>query len=111
MKLHTNNLLEADIRKALNTARSKGRITGGTDIQVLERQKSRSHTNGFEVRIGVDYADGIHKRRNMGNSAYATTWEEWGWFIVELFAMDSGIKFGQYTDLGVFHELTRHKFA
>lgn len=111
MKLHTNNLLEADIRKALAKARSKGRITGGTDIQVLERQGSRSHTNGFEVRIGVDYPDGIHKRKNMDNSAYASTWEEWGWFIVELFAMDMDIKFGPYKDWTTFHELTRRNFA
>jgi hypothetical protein len=95
MKLHANNLIEADIRAALNRARAKGRITGGTDILVLERQKSRSHTNGFEVRIGVDYHDGTHKRRNMDNSAYAATWEEWGWFIVELFMAEEGIKFGR----------------
>lgn len=111
MKLHANNLIEADIRKALATARSKGRITGGTDILVLERQKSRSHASGFEVRLGVDYHDGTHKRRNMDNSAYSATWEEWGWFIVELFKLEAGIKFGSYTSRAKFDELTRYNFT
>lgn len=112
MKLHSDILTEADIRKALDAARSKGHVTGGIECYMLETQGSRSHANGFEVRLGSTYADGIHKRKTMDSSGnYSATWSEWGWFIVELFAMDSGLTFGRYKSEDDFHEVTRFAFS
>jgi len=112
MKLHSDKLTEADIRKALDTARGKGHVTGGLECYMLEEQVSRSRANGFEIRLGSTYADGIHKRKTMDNSGnYAATWHEWGWFIVELFALDSGMTFGRYMSESDFHGQTRYAFC
>lgn len=111
MKLHSDTLTTTDIRAALETARRKGRVVGGIETYMLEQQASRSRANGFEVRLGSTYADGIHKRRCMNGENYAATWQEWGWFIVELFELDSNLTFGAYKSEALFHEITRYEFA
>lgn len=112
MKLHSDKLSETTIRKALDAARSKGHVTGGIECYKLERQGSNSRANGFEIRLGSTYADGIHKRKNMDSSGnYAATWSEWGWFIRELFMLDNDLTFGRYKSLEDFHEVTRYAFV
>lgn len=111
MKLHSDTLTVTDIRAALATARRKGLVTGGIELHTLEEQASRSRANGFEVRLASTYADGIHKRRTMNGENYAATWQEWGWFIVELFELDSNLTFGNYKTLNGFHRDTRYEFA
>src|SRR4030095_9795008 len=111
MKLHSDKIRTQDIREALEMARRKGLIVGDTELLVLEEQKSRKRENGWEIRLGSRYADGVHKRRNMNNTAYAATWEEWGWFIVELFELDIDLEFGGYKDYNDFHSQTRYNFA
>ena len=112
MKLHSDSLTVSDIREALATARRKGNVTGGIKLLTLDQQGSRSRANGFEVRLGSDYADGIHKRKTNDNTGnYAATWAEWGWFIVELFMLDNDLTFGQYKSLEDFHGQTRYAFA
>jgi hypothetical protein len=112
MKLHSDTLTTTDIRAALATARRKGHVTGGIELLTLEEKGSRSRANGFEVRLGSDYADGIHKRRtNDGTQNYAATWHEWGWFIVELFELDANLTFGHYKSENEFHAQTRYAFC
>lgn len=112
MKLHSDKLTATDIRKALDKARTKGRVTGGIECYTLEEQGSRTRANGFEIRLGSTYQDGIHKRKTMDNSGnYAATWHEWGWFIVELFELDDDLVFGRYKDYSGFHEATRYAFV
>lgn len=111
MKLHSDKISTQDIREALETARAKGKIVGDTELLVLEEQGSRKRENGWEVRLGVKHRDGVHNRRNMNNTAYSATWEEWGWFIVELFELDIDLEFGSYTSYNEFHTQTRYNFA
>lgn len=112
MKLHSDKLSETDIRAALAAAHRKGHVTGGIECYMLDQQGSRSRANGFEVRLGSTYADGIHKRKCMDSSGnYSATWAEWGWFIVELFMLDNDLMFGNYKSLEDFHETTRYAFT
>lgn len=112
MKLHSDKLSTTDIREALATARRKGRVVGGIELLTLEEKGSRTRANGFEVRLGSTYQDGIHKRKTNDNSGnYAATWDEWGWFIAELFMKDNDLVFGSYKSLEDFHEQTRYAFV
>ena len=111
MRLHSNTLTTTDIYEALATARRKGLVTGGISFLMLEEKTSRSRANGFEIRLGSTFPDGIHKRRTMNGENYAATYEEWGWFIVELFELDNELTFGHYKTLQGFHEYTRYAFS
>jgi hypothetical protein len=112
MKLHSDTLTVTDIREAFATARRKGLIVGGIELLTLEEKGSRTRANGFEIRLGADYSDGIHKRKTNDNTGnYAATYDEWGWFIAELFDKDVDAVFGTYKGQTGFDADTRYKFV
>jgi hypothetical protein len=112
MKLHSDTLTLTDIREAFTSQYRSGNIVGGIEFITLEERGSRTRANGFEIRLGSEYADGIHKRKTNDNSGnYAATYDEWGWFISELFAKDPDAVFGNYKGLADFDVQTSYKYG
>lgn len=123
MKLHSDILTESDIREALGRAQRRGNVDRLTVFMILEPKKSRTRANGFEIRlewIGDKVkGDGRHwtnsgKRGadsyDNGNGTYAATYDEWGWFIAELFDKDENLVFGHYKGMDHFNEYTKYAY-
>jgi len=123
MKLHSDILTATDVRDALDRAKQRGNVDRLVDFMILEPRGSRSRKNGFEVRLEwlgeKQKGDGRHwtnsgngganSYRN-GNGTYAATYDEWGWFIAELFDKDENMIFGTYKGLDSFDNQTRYAF-
>lgn len=111
MKLHSDTLTKARIMIARNRAENKGHIANDVYLYRLVPAGSRTRAHGFEVRMGTDEkAKGDGRRRTQDNEAYSASWDEWGWFIAELYAMDENMVFGPYKGYDDFLRKTRYKF-
>lgn len=123
MKFHSDTLTTSDIRDALKAAKAKGNVDDLVEFMILEPKGSRTRSNGFEIRLEwlgeKQRGDGRHWTNSgksgansygNGNGTYAATYDEWGWFIAELFDMDADAVFGTYKGYGGFHADTRYKF-
>lgn len=119
MKLHTK-LDSNEVIAALHRAKASGNVDRLVDFEVLEARGSRSRANGFEIRLAWygDKVKGDGRRwTNTGTSGadtngfYAATYDEWGWFIHELFEADYDLIFGHYKSREEFDTMTRYKFA
>lgn len=117
MKLHSDILTMADVRDALERAKKRGHVDRLTVFDVLEPKGSRTRKNGFEVHLEWigDKVKGDGRRwTNSGNTGsggtYAATYDEWGWFIAELFDKDENAVFGHYKGLDSFNNQTRSKY-
>lgn len=118
MKLHSDTLTATDIREALATAKRKGRVDSDVHFDILEARGSRTRKAGFEIRLewlGTKVKGDGRRYTNSGNGSGSRTWaalyEEWGWFIVELYRLDSDLVFGHYKTLDGFHDYTRFAFT
>lgn len=117
MKLHTNSLTAGDIRGSLTVAKVAGQVSRSVTFNKLEEHGSRSHARAFEVQLGTEtkYKGDGRRRQNSGTNGaqytYAATWDEWGWFIAEIFEIDPRAKFGPYNGVKDFNEQTKYKFA
>lgn len=116
MRIHTS-LEEDEIRSALEDAKASGRIASHLYFDRFDVHRSTTHTYAYEVHIGTDYkTPGDGRRAPMHSpyefARYAATYDEWGWFLVELFDRDPSAKVaGVYRDHQHFHERTRYAFA
>src|ERR1700743_1588799 len=121
MKLHTK-LLGNEIRAAMRAAKDKGLVTEDIGFARFEFENSRSHDNGYHIQLGTDDKTSGPKKsryhRNSGergarNSYYgdyrewAATYDEWGWFMAEVFKLDPDAKWGDkswgYNNLNDFN--------
>lgn len=121
MKLHSDILDRATVLQAMNTARRLGRVTRDIELITLEPQGSRSRKHGFKIQLGTyDQSSGPTKSRHLAGGqhgaihdmqVWAATYDEWGWFIAELFAIDPDALFGPYKGLQSFNEQTGFKYV
>lgn len=119
MKLHSNILTASDVRDALERAKKRGHVDRLTVFDVLEVKGSRTRKNAFEVHLEWvgDKVKGDGRRwTNSGNrgadtgGSYAATYDEWGWFIAELFDKDENAVFGHYKGMDDFNNQTRSAY-
>lgn len=119
MKMHTS-LNHNEVIEALHRAKASGNVDRLVDFEVLEEKGSRSRTRGFEVRLawyGEKVKGDGRRWTNSGTSGadtggfYAASYDEWGWFIHELFEADSELIFGHYKDRTTFDTMTKYAFA
>lgn len=120
MKIHSDYLTYADVTRAFESTRASGLITPDVGMVQLARDGSRSYHFAYLVQLGTFNRDSRTdgKKRGYKNSGvagadnrlWAATWEEWGWFISALFALDSDAKIGQYKNAEDFHKVTEYKF-
>lgn len=146
MRLHTQ-LTGPDVGNALLRAKKAGRVTEDVQFTVFGTYKSRTHAYAYEIQLGTydkhslpegtvdQHGKKMHVRRfkNSGNSGasseygyyenvWAATYDEWGWFIAEIFKADPTARWGPkpkpgrtgygiYASPDDFHEKTHGNFS
>lgn len=117
MRLHTNTLDMSDVHKALKTAKDNGTVAEHIHFEAFSQHGSRSHARAFEIQLGTYSKLPGDKRRykNSGqygaSNIYAATYDEWGYFIKELFELDPELVFGNYRGLEDFNRQTKYAYA
>ena len=126
MRIHTY-LTENEIRLCMLTAKRKGKVAEDVHFDPLARYTSRSREHAWEVQLGSSKCGGLpehyvnmygkrQKTRRTRNSSdmvlrYAATWHEWGWFLNEIFDMDSTAHVGRiYKNRLDFDKQTKYQF-
>jgi hypothetical protein len=124
MRLHSNTLTVRDIETALQQCKHDGTVDGFVQFETFDVRKSQSRNSGFEIQLGwygtKQPGDG-RRWKNTGNrgansegnayGVYAATYDEWGYFIAELFRLDSDLTFGHYKSLEVFNSMTKNQYT
>lgn len=125
MKLHSDILEYDAICDALQRAKNSGKITHDVQFVKMDRAGSRTRKFGCEIQLGTyDQESGPTKSRHYKNSGkhgatseygtgdpvWAATYDEWGWFITELFTVDPDLIFGSYKGVKSFHDQTKGKY-
>lgn len=118
MKLHSDIHTIDTINDALSRAKDSGKVDRLVVFSQFTAAGSRSRKNGFEIRLewlGTKVKGDGRRYTNSGKSGsdqstYGAFWEEWGWFIVELYSIDSDLIFGHYKTEDEFHQFTRYAF-
>jgi hypothetical protein len=132
MQLHTR-LSFCQVYDALNAAKDSGKITHDIEFTVLDVYRSRTHIRAYKFHLGTrdktslpeGYIDQngrkmrVRRYSNSGtegaSSVWGATWHEWGWFMLEVFKLDPGARFGGttghgYRNLEDFHVKTKNAF-
>lgn len=122
MKLHSDVVAtEQTIREALQRAKDAGHVGSSVYFHILDARASRSKKNGFEIQLGCsDKVKGDGRGwKNTGTRGadsgsygmYAATYDEWGWFIAELYTLDAEMVLGHYKSLENFDSHTRFAYG
>lgn len=121
MRIHTDTLTESDLYRALHAAWGDDDARNHTGhghfwLVKAEKHGSRKRDHAFEVALAGD-GTVSKRRRNPGTSAnrsaqedYAATWDQWGWFLAELFKRDPNMTTQYYATEAEFHAKTQGKF-
>jgi hypothetical protein len=133
MRLHSN-LTTAEVGQVLYMAKAMRRVTNDVAFMQLYVKTSNTHPNGYDVQLGTynkrslpkgtvdQYGKAMNVRRakNTGVSGasqiYSATYDEWGWFMAGIFALDPCARWGNsrkhpiYEDVIDFHRKTGYKF-
>lgn len=124
MKLHTS-LLMTDIGNALTRVKELGLVAEDIRFMQFTIEGSRSRPYGYRIQLGTynQHSGPTRSRRykNSGRSGattgydgndrvWAATYDEWGWFIGEIFLMDPSARFGSYDGAMDFYEQTGGRF-
>lgn len=119
MRLHTDKLDRFDVAQAIVASHSTNPEGRGYMADVIEPHGSRTRDHAFEVAL-VGYGDRHTRARAWGQPIYgkgeqweaprAATYDDWGYFIAEVFALDPDAVFGPYKGIEDFHAQTRYKF-
>lgn len=117
MRVHTK-LTAAEMHAALNRAVEGGGVSAHVHLNVLEPHRSRSRARAFEVKLATVVklkGDGRHHRNTGTQGAgrvYAATYDEWGFFLAEVFKADPEAVVADFYDGEAhFHEKTRGVYS
>jgi hypothetical protein len=118
MKLHSNVITTADVYAAVREH------CPGVVVDTCEVQGSRSRKIGFKVLLesdGTPDKAGTPRRfaRNVGTSGrypgqppgFAASYDDWGWFLSALFALDPDLIAGPYKGVEDFDAKTEGKYS
>lgn len=124
MRLHTTTHTRTTINEALNRAKSAGKVAGHVHLWICDEYGSRKRARAFEIRLGTHTKIKGDKRgwtntgtrgansTDNGEGMYAATYDEWGWFIAELFAAEPDAIFGPaYDGVAGFEAATRYAYV
>lgn len=113
MMVHLNTDRDSayrDVHNALEAAKAAGRIAGHVSFDKCELGNSRSHTTRINVHLEAWCNGGTcgHRWANTGmvgadTSTKAATYDEWGWFLAELFDQHPDAWAGRYRGIEGFH--------
>jgi hypothetical protein len=119
MIIHTS-LTMNQVYDSLFAAKNAGKITEDVYFDKLNSSNSRSHDRKFDLHIGTDeqgtrpdgkkraYSNSGHNGANSGPyfNVWAATYDEWGWFLAELFRRDPLAKCSRYGNRDDFNAKT-----
>jgi hypothetical protein len=121
MRIHTSLTMQ-EIREALRELQFSEDIASDVELVWLSQMPSRSHSFGYEMRLGT-YLNDTNPYRNNGrryradatnlhsdNIVYAAAYDEWGWMLAKMFDLDPDMKTSSYKSIGDFHKKTGNKF-
>lgn len=116
MRLHTNTHTWQSIREALDRAKRAGKVAQHVHIETLDERGSRSKARAFEISLrAYNKIEGDGRRRPNQNTGerelWAATYDEWGWFIAELFAVEPDAVFGSYIGRHGFDAATKTAYV
>jgi hypothetical protein len=123
MRLHTNTHTWRSIHQALDRAKEAGRIPHHVDLITCAEYRSQSRKAGIEIQLGTYVKEpgdgrrwtntGTHGANSDQNGAgiYAATWDEWGWFLAEVFTADPHAKCNWYDGKAEFERITKHAYV
>lgn len=119
MKLHSDVLTIDSIQDCMSRAKDGGHVDKLVVFSELVARASRSRKFGYEIRLewlGEKIKGDGRRYTNSGNrgaddSSYGAFYDEWGWFIVELYSVDPLLVFGHYKTQDDFHSITRYAFG
>lgn len=117
MRIHTS-VDAAQIRESLRAAEALNGVPAHVYIDRLATCGSRSHDHAFDVHLGADEKMTGEKRRPPNSGSYgasddgrfarwAATYDEWGWFLAQVFEADPDAKAGPYGSRRDFHLKTK----
>ncbi|UDL16708.1 hypothetical protein SEA_ATUIN_315 [Arthrobacter phage Atuin] len=123
MRLHSNTLTDSDIRDSIQAAKDAGKIDRLVGFEIFDDKGSRTRAKAWEIQLGW-YGDKVRgdgrRWKNTGKSGadsygngggcYAATYDEWGWFIAELYKRDANLVFGHYKTRELFNDYTKNAY-
>lgn len=118
MKIQTR-LTEAEVQECLGRSKDDGDMPADIVFDVFGTVGSRSHPHAFEVHLATAQndtrADSVKRKASSmaggGGLKYAATYDEWGYFLAELFAADPEARAGRYKSRDHFHASTGYAYA
>ena len=118
MRVHSDTLSAMGVIHALQAEKMAGRIDAGVNFMTMTRHGSRTHANGFEIQLHANTRNNGRRAGNTGSygamdasDGYAATFDEWGWLIAALYAIDPEMIVGSpkkpvYAHVADFHHKT-----
>lgn len=119
MKIHSDVIgYEGDVRRGLDAPKLHGDIDRNVIVEVT-RKGSRSHSYAYDVSlewVGDKVKGDGRRHKNSGKygadtGTYAAFYDEWGWFLAQLFELDPNMVAGRYKGYTDFHQSTDFKFC
>jgi hypothetical protein len=116
MKLHTK-LNAVEVREALLTVKDHGLVAPSVYFEQCDERGSRSRTRAFDIKLAcaTKYKNDGRRRANSGNHGsayrYTATYDEWGFFIAEIFERDPEAVFGNYNGRDDFENQTHGAYV
>jgi hypothetical protein len=109
MRIRSNVLTEAHLYTALQSAN-----VPGVSLTIGRAGRGRGVLHSFDVYLeavaGWDRHGTSRRMRGFGAGGIAATYYEWGYWMVELFKIDSEAIVGQYNGVEDFHAQTGGQF-
>jgi hypothetical protein len=118
MRIYSNVLTSADLDAAIRAANER---TPTRDVdpfygligfeRCLRLNRTRIRARGWDVLL---YRTGSTMHFNSGQHGAgeegAASWDDWGWFLAELYLRDPVMRAGSYNGEAEFHRATRNGF-
>jgi hypothetical protein len=120
MRLHTDKLTYSDVIRAVVLSYEDNPNGGGYFADAVVEHGSRVRDHAFEIALeGLGsrhtraraWGQGSYGKGSQEHAPRAATYDDWGYFIAQVFLKDPDAVFGPYKGRDDFDEKTRFKFA
>ncbi len=117
MKVYSDTLTKTDLVDALDGAKHARLLGPAVFLTQLDKKPAKKRAHLFVVQLAaVAKLPGEKRRRtNTGTSgagdAWTASWDEWGYFMAEVFARDESAVFGPYEGVDNFREMTKYAYG
>ena len=110
MKIYSDTLSGADLDAATSAASEHAGAPVGFE-RYRELARPRIRARGWDILL---YRTGSRMHFNTGQHGAgedgAASWDDWGWFLAELYGRDPGMRAAHYSSAAAFHEATGGRY-